>query len=209
MTHHIIRGNALALPLADASVDLVCTSPPYFGLRSYSDGGEHYAGQLGSEATPAEFVAALLAATREMVRVLKPSGSIFVNLGDKYAARRRPELDRATLHDAARTAAAGRRQTGRPRAKPGQSRTKSLIGHPVAVRPRLHRRPRPDPPRRNHLVEAERAARVCARTGCGAVTSSGFTYVGSRATSRPSTRSGRATHPRASQRMHVAGCGRR
>ena len=82
----ILRANALALPLADSSVDLVVTSPPYFGLRSYQDGGEHYEGQIGSEATPAEFVDALIAATREMVRVLKPSGSIWVNLGDKYAA---------------------------------------------------------------------------------------------------------------------------
>ena len=86
----IIRGNALALPLADDSVDLVVTSPPYFGLRSYQDGGEHYAGQIGSEATPAEFVDALIAATREMVRVLKPSGSIWVNLGDKYASTSTP-----------------------------------------------------------------------------------------------------------------------
>ena len=81
----IVRGNALALPLDDSTVDLIVTSPPYFGLRSYQDGGEHYGGQIGSEATPAEFVDALIAATREMVRVLKPSGSIWVNLGDKYA----------------------------------------------------------------------------------------------------------------------------
>ena len=80
------HANALDLPLPDASVDLIVTSPPYFGLRSYQDGGKHYAGQIGSEATPAEFLDALIAATREMVRVLKPSGSIFVNLGDKYAA---------------------------------------------------------------------------------------------------------------------------
>ena len=72
----IIRGNALTLPLADDSVDLVVTSPPYFGLRSYQDGGEHYAGQIGDEPTPAEFVDALIAATAEMVRVVKPSGSI-------------------------------------------------------------------------------------------------------------------------------------
>ena len=85
MSAQIIRGNALALPLADASVDLVVTSPPYFALRSYQDGGEHYAGQLGGEATPQEFVDALIAATAEMVRVLKSSGSIWVNLGDKYA----------------------------------------------------------------------------------------------------------------------------
>ena len=81
----IIRGNALALPLADDTVDLVVTSPPYFGLRSYQDGGEHYSGQIGDEPTPAEFVDALIAATAEMVRVVKPSGSIWVNLGDKYA----------------------------------------------------------------------------------------------------------------------------
>jgi DNA modification methylase len=66
-------------------VDLIVTSPPYYGLRSYTDGGEHYDGQIGSEATPAEYVAALVACTREWVRVLKPSGSLFVNLGDKYA----------------------------------------------------------------------------------------------------------------------------
>ena len=86
----IIRGNALALPLADDSVDLVVTSPPYFGLRSYQDGGEHYSGQIGDEPTPAEFVDALIAATREMVRVVKPSGSIWVNLGDKYASSSTP-----------------------------------------------------------------------------------------------------------------------
>jgi DNA modification methylase len=84
----LVRANALALPFADASVDLVCTSPPYFGLRSYTDSGVHYAGQLGSEPTPLDFVDALIAATREMVRVLKPSGSIWVNLGDKYAGGR-------------------------------------------------------------------------------------------------------------------------
>lgn len=81
----IIHGNALDLPLEDSSVDLVITSPPYFALRSYRDGDEHYDGQVGSEATPQEFLEALWAATREMVRVLKPTGSIWVNLGDKYA----------------------------------------------------------------------------------------------------------------------------
>jgi len=81
----VIRGDARALPLPDASVDLVVTSPPYFALRSYTDGGEHFPGQIGSEATPADYIAALLDCTREMVRVLKPGGSIWVDLGDKYA----------------------------------------------------------------------------------------------------------------------------
>jgi hypothetical protein len=83
----ILRGDARALPLPDASVDLIVTSPPYFGLRSYTDGGEHYDGQIGAEPTPQEFIAALVECTREMVRVLKPTGSIFVNLGDVYMSR--------------------------------------------------------------------------------------------------------------------------
>jgi site-specific DNA-methyltransferase (cytosine-N4-specific) len=83
----VLRGDARRLPLPDESVDLIVTSPPYFGLRSYTDGGEHYDGQIGAEPTPAEFIAALVGCTREMVRVLKPSGSIFLNLGDKYSQR--------------------------------------------------------------------------------------------------------------------------
>lgn len=84
MTAVIMRGDARHLPLADASVDLIVTSPPYYALRSYTDGGEHYDGQIGSEATPQEYVAALLECTREWMRVLKPEGSLWVNLGDKY-----------------------------------------------------------------------------------------------------------------------------
>jgi hypothetical protein len=126
----IIRGNARDLPLADNSVDLVVTSPPYFGLRSYQDGGEHYAGQVGDEATPAEFVDALIEVTRELIRVTKPTGSIWVNLGDKYAQgteRSRNGLSGGAItggkpiRDAA-TVTLGRRDNGVP--------TKSLIGIP-------------------------------------------------------------------------------
>jgi DNA modification methylase len=87
VTAAVLRGDARRLPLPDASVDLICTSPPYWSLRSYSDNGEHYEGQIGSEATPAEYIAALLECTREWVRVLKPSGSIFVNLGDSFSSQ--------------------------------------------------------------------------------------------------------------------------
>jgi len=85
----LMRGDARHLDLPDNSVDLIVTSPPYFGLRSYQDGGEHYQGQVGDEATPAEFVDALIECTREMMRVTKPTGSIWVNLGDKYVADNR------------------------------------------------------------------------------------------------------------------------
>jgi len=82
----LVQADAVELPVADDTVDLVITSPPYFALRSYQDDGEHYDGQIGSEATPAEFLDALWAVTAECVRVLKPSGSLWVNLGDKYSS---------------------------------------------------------------------------------------------------------------------------
>jgi len=81
----LLKANAVSLPLADESVDLIVTSPPYFSLRSYRDGGEHVDGQIGSEDTPQEFLEALWAVTKECWRVLKPEGSMFVNLGDKRA----------------------------------------------------------------------------------------------------------------------------
>jgi DNA modification methylase len=87
MTAIAIQSNAMHLPLPDECIDLVVTSPPYFGLRSYTDDGRPVPGQVGGEATPGEFIDALIAATAEMVRVLKPSGSIFLNLGDKYAGK--------------------------------------------------------------------------------------------------------------------------
>jgi hypothetical protein len=99
----ITQADARQLPLPDNSVDLVITSPPYFSLRAYTDtcpdcapdedcgtcsgsGQVPYAGQIGAETTPAEYLDALIACTAEWIRVLKPSGSIFVNLGDKYMA---------------------------------------------------------------------------------------------------------------------------
>ena len=117
----ILRGDAAHLPLPDASVDLIVTSPPYFGLRSYTDGGEHYDGQIGNEATPRAYLEALWACTAEWVRVLKPSGSLFVNLGDKYASG-----GRATYNGTWRRDKAGGNEA---RAADGM-REKSLLGMP-------------------------------------------------------------------------------
>lgn len=60
------------------SVDLVITSPPYFQQREYDGGG------VGNEKKPAEYISALLKIFRECVRVIKPTGSIVFNVGDKY-----------------------------------------------------------------------------------------------------------------------------
>jgi len=84
MSVRLLHGDARQLPLDDESVDLIVTSPPYFALRDYKDGDQSLAGQIGSEATPEDFLQALWTCTQEWQRVLKSSGSLWVNLGDKY-----------------------------------------------------------------------------------------------------------------------------
>lgn len=86
----LLRADALRLPLAAESVDLIVTSPPYFGQRAYTDDGRPMAGQIGAEGHPREFLEALWAVTAECWRVLKPSGSMFVNLGDKRSGSGAP-----------------------------------------------------------------------------------------------------------------------
>lgn len=82
--HVVLRADARSLPLPSNSIDCIITSPPYYQLRDYSGGEGSLAGQLGAEETPAEYVDNLVACTAEMARVLKPSGSIWINLGDKF-----------------------------------------------------------------------------------------------------------------------------
>lgn len=93
MTYQLMHGDARSVSdlLPAESVDLIVTSPPYFALRSYRDGGEHYDGQIGSEPTPSDFLDALVACTADWMRALKPSGSLWVNLGDKYAGGGGPQ----------------------------------------------------------------------------------------------------------------------
>lgn len=67
--------------LPSASAQCCVTSPPYWGLRDYG-----HPGQLGLESTPEEYVAALVAVFREVRRVLRPDGVLWLNLGDSYAS---------------------------------------------------------------------------------------------------------------------------
>ena len=60
------------------SIDFAMTSPPYWGQRAYSGGG------IGLEATYQEYVQNLLAITAELKRVLRPTGSFWLNIGDAY-----------------------------------------------------------------------------------------------------------------------------
>lgn len=81
MTVDIIVGDCLeslrALP--DGCVQTCVTSPPYFGLRDYG-----HAGQIGLEKTPDEYVAQMVAVFREVRRVLRGDGTLWLNLGDSY-----------------------------------------------------------------------------------------------------------------------------
>lgn len=76
----LIQANALSIPLPDKSVHCCVTSPPYWGLRDY----ESADGQLGKEETPEEFVANLVEVFREVKRVLRDDGTVWLNLGDSY-----------------------------------------------------------------------------------------------------------------------------
>lgn len=66
------------IPLRSDSVDLVVTSPPYFNVRG--DGG------LGDADTLDIYLERLWRTTSEVLRVLKPEGSAFINLGDRYSS---------------------------------------------------------------------------------------------------------------------------
>lgn len=69
--------------LADGSVHCVVTSPPYWGLRDYGNDG-----QIGLESTPQKFVDSLVAVFREVKRVLRDDGTLWLNIGDSYASFR-------------------------------------------------------------------------------------------------------------------------
>ena len=77
----IKQGDALSVlkTMPDQSINTCVTSPPYWGLRDYGVDG-----QLGLESTPAEYVANLVEVFREVRRVLRDDGTLWLNLGDSY-----------------------------------------------------------------------------------------------------------------------------
>lgn len=94
--------------LPDESVHTVVTSPPYFGLRDYGVDG-----QIGLEPSPAEFVETMVDVFREVRRVLRSDGTLWLNLGDSYAGS---------------WGAQGKRET------PGEISRNSVRNHPKRAR---------------------------------------------------------------------------
>ena len=119
----LILCDARSLPLGSESVDCVVTSPPYWGLRHYGVDG-----QLGLEETPAEYVANLVEVFREVRRVLKASGTLWLNLGDSYvSAPRGSRGDKSTLDNTGWD-----RKVARPHGRTAQRGDRASAAHQLS-----------------------------------------------------------------------------
>lgn len=110
--------------LPDQSVHCVVTSPPYFGLRDYG-----VEGQIGLEPTPDAFVAEMVAVFREVWRVLRDDGTVWLNLGDSYAGGKQGRGDTEYEFRKGRAAPCDAKQ----RPVPFGLKPKDLIGIPWRV----------------------------------------------------------------------------
>jgi DNA modification methylase len=122
----IICGDALIelRKFPDESVNCCVTSPPYWGLRDYG-----VPGQLGLERTPEEYVARMVEVFREVRRVLRNDGTLWLNLGDSYAAARSYQV-RQSLQGEYEI---GERYSSRPVHIPDGLKPKDLVGIPWRV----------------------------------------------------------------------------
>lgn len=123
--------DARQLPLPDGFVHCCVTSPPYWGLRDYGIDG-----QIGLEATPEEYVASMVEVFREVRRVLRDDGTLWLNLGDTYMGGRSGGVGNSSLtsgcnHRAAR--AAWEAQGGRSHRVASGLKRKDLVGIPWRV----------------------------------------------------------------------------
>ncbi len=91
----ILQGDALRVlsTLPGEMVDCVVTSPPYWGLRDYG-----VEGQIGLEEHPQQYIDKIVDVFAEIKRVLKPQGTVFLNLGDSYCHSRTGGVDLRTAH---------------------------------------------------------------------------------------------------------------
>lgn len=81
MSYEVLLGDCIESmkKLPAESVDMCVTSPPYYGLRNYGDDN-----QIGLEATLGEYISNMVAVFEQVRRVLKPEGTLWLNLGDSY-----------------------------------------------------------------------------------------------------------------------------
>lgn len=136
----VTNGNACALPLADESIHMICTSPPYYGKVDYGLPPTHWRGSelcrheykdnlcqhcgrglacLGLEPTPDLFIAHLVEVGRELRRVLRPDGTLWLNMGDSYISAKSRRSSSAQTMD------------GKEMGQPTKRNRPELKGHDV------------------------------------------------------------------------------
>ncbi len=105
------------------SVQCVVTSPPYFGLRDYG-----VAGQLGLEPTPTEYIDSMLQVFREVWRVLRNDGTLWLNMGDSYAGSWGSQGRQGHSDMASRSAVTARQVAASAKKVTGTGSTKHMPG---------------------------------------------------------------------------------
>lgn len=129
MTVHIGDCVESMRKMPTASVHTCVTSPPYFGLRDYGVDG-----QIGLEETPDEYVMRLVEVFREVWRVLRDDGTLWLNLGDSYATQGGSHAHRDDQKSVgANSVVVSGAVPNRNRKPPNNLKTKDLIGIPWRV----------------------------------------------------------------------------
>ena len=124
MAINILQGDCIESlkKLEDQSINTCITSPPYWGLRNYNDEEK----QLGMEDTPEEFTENLVKVFKEVKRVLRDDGTVWLNLGDSYSSGGRTTTTNQSLR--------GDKDYGVTRPKPSKGiKPKDLVGIPWRV----------------------------------------------------------------------------
>jgi DNA modification methylase len=137
MSYTIHHGDALTVlrTMPDESVNMCVTSPPYFGLRDYG-----VSGQIGLEKTPEAFVSVLADVFDEVWRVLKPEGTLWLNLGDSYYSNNPGSGGKCVLPGAGKSMTVGRYHTNTRDLSETGLKPKDLIGIPWRVAFELQKR---------------------------------------------------------------------
>jgi DNA modification methylase len=128
----IICGDVLQVlkQIPDDTFHCCVTSPPYWGLRDYG-----HDGQIGLEATPEAYVARMVEVFREVRRVLRDDGTLWLNLGDSYASGTIGRNDDDTLPRPKGGHRVGSATPGKQgtRKRPESIKPKDLVGIPWRV----------------------------------------------------------------------------
>ena len=119
--------------IPDNSVDVIYTSPPFYGQRSYGTEGDHMGFEIGMETRPQDFLVEMWAVTRELWRILKPTGSLFVNFGDKRAGSGSPGTTKGRIGGASTQGARTGIEGSYPKEWFGRRKGKQMLPHRYVI----------------------------------------------------------------------------